>query len=168
MNLVKIVIPFLFLASCVEVGFKNPQPSKGTSLTEIPEEMIAFYSGSKSDSTTENKNGLSINDYYDKDDLDKSLSESTILKKWKGNYFLNQQEENLWHIIMIKPIANGNFETYNLDGSNEKTIALLKEITDVKEVFDEDGELDSIVLDPSLKEFKKIVKSGAFEIIEIF
>lgn len=163
MNLIKSLIFLLFLSSCVEVGFKHPQPTKGKNLSEVPKEMIEFYSDIKSDSSS-----TGIKDWYSTDDFDKSLSETTILKKWKGKYFLNEKEDSLWHIIMIVPISDNRFETYLLDGENEKTIKILKEITKVEEQFSEDGELKSIIIDPSSREFNKIVKSKAFTIIEIF
>ena len=163
MTLSKTLIILVLLSSCVEVGFKNPQPLKARNLEEIPKEMLDFYTNQKKDST-EN----SITDLYSVDDFDATLSETTILKKWKGNYFLNQKENDLWHVFMIVPSSNNMYETYQLDGGNEKTVSLLKKITEVEEVFSDDGELKSLILDPSHREFKKIVKSGAFEMIEIF
>jgi hypothetical protein len=168
MNVLKGLIFLLILSSCVEVGFRQPLPTNGKLLTEIPQEILDFYRDNKSDSTKNDSNGLKINDYYNDQSFENSLSENTILKKWKGKYFLNQKEDSLWHIIMIVPKAKSKFETYRLDGGNEKTINLLKKITKVKEIYDDEGELELLILDPSKKQFNKIVKSGAFEIIEIF
>lgn len=130
--------------------------------------MLAFYTGQKSDSNSINVNGLNIDDYFKSEDLEQSLSENTLLIKWKGKYFLNQKEDNLWHIIMIKPIANNKFNTYHIDGSNEQTVELLKGLTKVEEIYNDEGKLEGLIIDSSKKEFAKIVKSGAFEIIEIF
>ena len=163
MNLSKTLLLLVMLSSCVEVGFKHTQPSKANNLSEIPKEMIDFYANKKSDSASGG-----INDLYNSDDFDTSLSETTILKKWKGKYFLNQKEDGLWHVFMIVPVSNDKFETYQLDGGNENTVELLKRITEVEEVFSDDGELESLILDPTNREFKKIIKSGAFEVIEIF
>lgn len=162
MNPTKSLLLIVLLSSCVEVGFRSPQPSKGSSLGEIPSEIIAFYSDIKADSSS------NLNDLYDMDELDEPLDENTILKKWKGKYFLNEREDSLWHVIMVVPAGNGRFETYRIDGGNENTVKKLKEITDVIEIKDEDGDLDKLILDPSSREFKKIIKSGAFEIIDIF
>ncbi len=163
MNPIKNILLLLLLSSCVEVGFKHPQPSKGKSLSEVPKEIIDFYSDIKSDSTSGN-----IKDLYNADDFDKSLSETTILKKWKGKYFLNEKEDSLWHIIMIVPVANNKFDTYRLDGDDEQTQKKLNRITEVEEIRSEDGELEHLILDPTNREFNKIVKSGAFTIIDIF
>lgn len=163
MNLIKSLIFLLFLTSCVEVGFKHPQPIKGKNLSEVPKEIIEFYSDLKSDSSS-----TGIKDLYKSEDFKKSLSETTILKKWKGKYFLNEKEDSLWHIIMIVPVSNNKFETYYLDGENEQTIKILKDITKVEEQFSEDGELKSVILDSTSREFKKIIKSNAFTIIDIF
>lgn len=163
MSLSKTLLFLILLSSCVEVGFKHPQPTKAHNLNEIPKEMIDFYSNQKSDSSS---NG--IHELYNSDDFDASLSETTILKKWKGKYFLNQKEDGLWHVFMIVPLSDNRYETYQLDGGNEQTVVLLKNITEVEEIFSDDGELESLILDPTNREFKKIIKSGAFEIIEIF
>ncbi len=138
-------------------------PSKGKNLSEIPKEMIAFYSGKQSDSSVVN-----INDFYNHEDLSKSLTENIILKKWKGNYFLNEKEDSIWRVIMIVPTARNKFKTYQLDGSDEQTVKKLKKITKVEEFFSDNGELKSLLLDPTPSEFNKIVKSGAFTLIEIF
>lgn len=168
MTLFKSFIILLLMSSCVEVGFKHPQPSKGKTLTKIPQKMVEFYTGNRQDSISENSNYLKFEDYINDKTFENSLSETTILKKWKGKYFLNQKEDDLWRIIMIVPVSNNNYETYQLDGSNKQTVKLLKDITAVKEIFSEDGKLKLLILDPSRKEFNKIIKSGAFELIDIF
>ena len=157
-----------FLQGCVEVGFKNPQPEKGKTLEKIPQEMIAFYTQQGKDSTKQ-KGELQISDWGE--DLDESgaIPENSILKYWKGNYFFNQKKDSLWYIIMIVPGSVKNtFDTYKMDGGNEKTVSILKQITRVNEVYSESGDLKLIIIDPSTSEFKKIIKSGAFEKLDSF
>lgn len=168
MNRVISLLLLVVLSSCVEVGFKHPMPSKGKTLETIPPKIIAYYTEQGSDSGENGGNKLNINDLNSDIDVNAPLSDNTILKLWKGNYFLNQKEDSLWHIIMVKPGPNNSFEAYQLDGGNEETLAKLKRITKVKEIRSDDGELDLVILDPTFQEFKKIVKSGAFERIDVF
>lgn len=165
MNQIKVIFALLLLSSCVEVNFKNPMPPKGETLDKIPTEIITYFMSLKKDSLGNSK--LNLDNINGDFDLNDPLPEEVILKKWKGNYFLNQKEENLWQIYMVKPAANNSFEVYQLDGSNQHTVDKLKSITNVEEVFSDNGDLNQIIIDPSFKEFKKIVKSGAFEQIDL-
>lgn len=163
----KYLVGLLLLASlqsCVEVGFKNPQPKKGEVLERIPPEMVAFYTEQSKDSDE----GFSLADLGGNLDKTGKLSNNSILKHWKGRYFFNQKKDSLWFIIMIVPEKEKTYSTYKMDGGNEKTVATLKQITEVEEIFSETGELELVIIDPSTSEFKKILKSEAFEKIDIF
>jgi len=161
MKYIKIVVLFFLLPACVEVGFKNPQPQKGKMMESIPKELIAFYTGNTD--STKGKNLLKEADI----NIDSALSQNAVLKQWKGNYFYNQKKDSLWYVIMIKPSTGNTFDTYRLDGGNEKTQTILKSISKVEEVRSDEGELKVLIIDPSPSEFKKIMQSKAFEKIEI-
>ncbi len=167
MKFVKFIIILLILSSCIEVEFKQPMPpGKGITLEKLPEEIISYFMSLDRDSTGNSK--LDISEFNSDFDWQDPLPEDILLKKWKGSYFLNQKEGERWQLIMIKDGSNKSFEVYHLDGSNSATVEKLKSITKVEEVFSDDGDLERIILDPSLKEFKKIIKSGAFEQIDLF
>ena len=168
MKLLNYIAILLLFTSCVEVGFKHPQPEKGKALNSIPTEMVSFYTNQEKDTTSGNTKGFNLSDLNSDISKEGVLSETTILKQWKGRYFLNQKEDSLWYIIMIIELPDKTYETYKLDGGNESTVLLLKEITNVEKVYSESGELKLIIIDPSASEFKKIIKSSAFEKIDIF
>ncbi|MCB0503902.1 MAG: hypothetical protein KDC58_00220 [Cyclobacteriaceae bacterium] len=161
------VLLLFALCSCVEVGFRNPQPENGRILDEIPGEMIAFYTQQNKDSSNDD-GGFKLTDLGEGFDNTGTLSDETVLKLWKGKYFLNQKEDSLWYVVMIVPVKNGAYETYKMDGGNENTVKTLKGITHVEEIYSNDGELEVVIINPDKSEFKKIVKSGAFEKIDIF
>lgn len=164
----KHILGLLFLVllqSCVEVGFRNPQPQKGKELDKIPSEIIAFYTEQGKDS---DEDGFSLADLGGEIDETGELSNNSVLKYWKGRYFFNQKKDSLWFIIMIVPEEDKTYSTFKMDGGNEKTVATLKQITDVREIYSESGELELVIIDPSPSQFKKIVKSNAFEKIDIF
>jgi len=167
MNQIKVIIAALFLfSSCVEVEFKHPMPPKGKVLEIIPSEVIDYFTDLEKNSTSEDKiRDISNGDF----DINAPLPEDVIFKEWKGDYYFNQKEDNgYWQIYIVKPSPNNSYEVYQLDGTNQTTINKLKSITKVEEVFSDDGDLDHIILDPSFKEFKKILKSGAFEKVDFF
>jgi len=166
MKYIKLLVVFIAFTSCVEVEFKSPMPSKGSKLDKLPEDLISYFMSLDKDSAGNNK--LNLNELNSDFDWNEPLPEDVILKKWKHKYFLNQKGDNFWQIIMIKPEPNNSFGVYQLDGNEPRVIAELKSITKVEEFFNEDGDLDRVVLDPSLKEFKKIIKSNAFEKIDLF
>ena len=166
MKYIRLFFVFLAFTSCVEVEFKSPMPSKGEKLDKLPEDLISYFMSLDKDSAGNSK--LNLDEINSDFDWNEPLPEDVILKKWKHKYFLNQKGDNYWQIIMIKPEANKSFGVYHLDGNEPKVIDELISITKVEEFFDKDGDLDRVVLDPSLKEFKKIIKSNAFEKIELF
>lgn len=165
-----------FLTACISVEFKKPQPQKGRSLTEFPKELIGTYLNSENDTIT-------IADTYFKaasitietTDNPKaseiiSLSENVILKKMKNHFILNMKGEkgnSNWSVIIISKSNKGiEFNTFN---ANEQEFLInLKTITKWEEIRDEDGKLKKIILDPSDKEFKKILDTPSlFEKSEI-
>ena len=70
--------------------------------------------------------------------------------------------------MIVPGSVKNTFDTYKMDGGNEKTVSILKQITRVNEVYSESGDLKLIIIDPSTSEFKKIIKSGAFEKLDSF
>jgi len=141
-------------------------PNKGTVLKKLPEEIISYFISFDKDSTGNSK--LDISEFSSDFEWHEPLPEDIILKKWKGSYFFNQKEGEHWQLLMVKDGPNKSFNAYHLDGSNSATVDKLKSITKVEEVLSNDGDLERIILDPSLKEFKKIIKFGVFEQIDLF
>lgn len=168
MNCLKTFTILLLLSGCVEVGFRSPQPVKGKELDRIPSEIIQFYTEQTKDSISKKSSQFDVSYLGDEFNKDGVLSEKTILKHWKGRYFLNQKKDSLWYIVMIVPVGKNNYEAYKMDGGNEKTVKILRSITKVDEVYSEKGKLELVIIDPSKSEFKRIMKSDAFEKIDIF
>jgi len=167
MNYCKFIITALILSSCVEVEFKQPMPpNKGTILDKLPEEISSYFMSIDKDSTGNSK--LDISEFNSDFDWHDPLPEDIILKKWKGSYYLNQKEGERWQLLMVKDGLNQSFDVYHLDGSNSATVDKLKSITKVEEILSDNGDLEGIILDPSFKEFKRILNSGAFEKVDLF
>lgn len=157
-----ILLLAIITVACTDVRFKEPMPLKGEQLTLMPDDLVDFIKSMDPEKFEK------IPD-IDKDLEMRKVPDDMVLKKWKGAYFLNYKVDSLWVILLLKQQKEGkDFLTYQLMGKNKETVAMLKEITDVKEHYSETGKLEYIELNPTQKEFKKIYKSNLFEYIQLF
>ena len=162
---ITIFLSYTFLTACISVEFKNPQPKKGKKLTEFPSDLIGTYLNSDNDTITIANNyfkaaSLTIESNNNSKPSDTiNLSENTFLKRIDKTYLLNMKdlkENNNWIIIVINKSTNGlMIDTFNAD--DKDFLNNLKTITKTEEVRDEEGKLKKIILDPTEKEFKKIL-----------
>jgi hypothetical protein len=153
------------LTACISVEFKKPQPQKGKKLTEFPKELIGTYLNSDNDTITIARayfkaTSLTIELNNNSKPAEKiDLSENIFLKKMDKTYILNMKDDknkSNWSVIIINKSTNGLvIDTFNAD--DKDFLTNLKTITDVEEVRDEEGKLKKIILDPTEKEFKKIL-----------
>jgi hypothetical protein len=111
----------LLLASCKEVTFKTPQPQGKKPLEKIPRSLHGRYLAlteegkSSNDTIIISSNGYRFG-YFDRneraitnDNFDRgSLSDSLVLKSYKGYYFLNVNQDPEWILRVIKPEKNGD------------------------------------------------------------
>src|SRR5688572_5548394 len=113
-------LPFV-LASCKEVTFEVPQPKDRKALTSIPKNVQGRYltyteEGELSkDTIIITEKGYHFG-YYDPADESKRndlyeqgvLSDSLVLKSFKGYYFLNLNEKPEWVLRVLKKEKNGD------------------------------------------------------------
>lgn len=107
-NLVLFGTVFLFLASCTNVFFVNPQPEYIDALTEIPEKYHGIYEFEES---TINKDSYLVTDSSVGEFV---LGDSLIIKK-RGNYFfLNFFEENAYAVYVVRITHALNYENIEM------------------------------------------------------
>lgn len=116
-----ILLTALMFCSCKEVAFREPQPKGRRALSYIPEKLQGKYltfqeNGELSqDTVIIFKNGYRFG-YFDplperelKQDYDQGiLSDSLVLKTYRGYYFLNLYEKPEWVLRVIKQDRNGD------------------------------------------------------------
>jgi hypothetical protein len=184
-----IYLPVLFacltISSCNYLSFKQPQPSWiNKNEKTFPKEYCGYYlidgapsAGNVPDSST--PDSLKITPYRlqflsgksagnngnnNPDPQDGfSLSDSVILRKYAGNYFLNIEDESLhtWQVVRLKKDGPDLGIYMLLDSSGDLThlIGSLRAITLVSKMSTDTSQY---VIDPSETEFKEILAHKMF------
>jgi hypothetical protein len=160
------------IVACTEVSFPVHQPKGESILTEFPLELRGRYVPNDADSTRDtimiDRNSYRIisSEYAGgKDWLDHAqLSDSLVLKQYKGFYFINIKENNQWLLRVLKRKANGDlsFRMLSLDGRNEDKLRMeLNKETPVNTI-----KIDSSTtyhqINPSPKKLLTIIKKKKF------
>ena len=154
----------LLLTACYSVKFEYPQPKTGSELTEIPSKIIGKYATPGGDYFTITKNTITVDN--EKDTL--ILSDpNAVLKNLGSFYILSFREDNMsdWNVYPFQVTAD-SLIAYSMDVESEeayhKLIKDLGELTFCEPILDEDGELRYYRLNPTKKEFKKLLKNNHF------
>jgi hypothetical protein len=153
------------LFACKEISFKEPQPKGRRNLSEIPRELLGSYllveeKGENKDTLIVTKTGY----YLPSDSTKGQLGDSLVLKKYKGYYFFNDNENPEWLLRVIKREANGDLSYMLMDPGekpfNEFLLTLNKEIEiDSVEVNNE----KLYQIDPSPKKLIFLIEKGYFK-----
>ncbi len=151
----------LTMSSCMELGFKEAMPLNGTDITEFPAELQGWYvSINDSKDTMEVKSTSVSEDRF-------ALDGKNVMRKFDKYYVCNQKKLNRWNIALIKETCRG-FSLYSFDIDDSKHREIIRKLTTVTEIKDEDGGLDYLLIAPSDEEFARLVKSNAFVRVEKF
>ena len=158
------------LSSCSNVLFETSQPKDVNELEIIPKSLIGVYIGNNDRDTLriydksfhysdKISNGFDINDTLKKNKV--------VLKPFKEYFILSLSDNHnhdSWTVFLVKQKENKLFLTsLSTETSNKDSIIKkLKEITNVKEAKNNNGKADYIILNPTIDEFEKIIKSGLF------
>lgn len=161
-NTIWLVVMMSFaMLSCMELGFREAMPLNGTDIAEFPVELQGWYvSINDSKDTMEVKSTSVSEDRF-------ALDGKNVIRKFGKYYVCNQKKLNRWNIALIKETCRG-FALYSFDIDDSKHREIIRELTSVTEIKDEDGGLDYLLIDPSNEEFSRLVKSKAFVRVEKF
>lgn len=89
------------------------------------------------------------------------ISDKGILRKFKGNYFLNfKQDKDQWMVYKLKFDKNGTATACGISKDDE--LDQIKEITTVEEIKNEKGEDVKYIIKPEKGDFKKLIEQGHF------
>lgn len=165
-RLLSLLLIGLLLWSCVEVKFELPQPKGIKDISVIPESLQGKYAVDK-DTLEIKSDGIAYsNDSLGKQDIYK-ISDNFKIRKWRNTYFLNvkEKDDSLWSVFFMtvgknKQLSIG-YLSYNTN--NEENIEKLKSITKVREVRNENDNIDFYLLNPSRCQLRKIMKQVTFQ-----
>lgn len=159
-----------FLSSCISVEFTKPQPSWCENLSEFPKEMHGKFYTSDNDTieigsgyykliSSKTKDSSEINDEVK---IAEQLSDSLLFKSYNKAYFLNRKEQGNWRISMISINKNKSIKVFAALESEDKLLKKIKRVKDKTILKDVNGKTTNIILNPTEKEFKKLISSKLF------
>ncbi|MCS6974142.1 MAG: hypothetical protein NZM13_06610 [Cyclobacteriaceae bacterium] len=163
---------FLVCMACTEVSFKEPQPKDIKELSEIPAKLLGVYQ-------TENKGNsygeievfsrgyriLKENDQGSSEEY--TLSDSLVVKHYKGYYFVNIRDDGVWILRVVKREKNGNLilmEMPALSENAEKRNEQLTELRKIAPVIEtEVNGMRQFIMEPSPRQLLQLIKKGYFK-----
>lgn len=153
------------LAACTEISYKEPQPKGIKSLDKVPVRLQGKYQVSENgavDTLIVIPTGYLIGN----DEL-ASLSDSLVLKYYKGYYFLSMRDNFAWYIRVIKQEKNGDINFLEMDGpsgSDEEIKKFIEKLSnDIRVAETEIDNKTCYVIDPTPKELLGLIKKGYFK-----
>ena len=164
------LLHLLFLSSCKEVSFPQPQPAGISALKEVPAALRGEYKAGDAqnpdaDALIIESWGYHFRDGKDNDWLGKGvLSDSLVVKFYQNYYFVNFRSGTQWVLRLIRQKPSGALEFLSIDLSDdEKTREMLKKLskkTSVKEVHG--NEETYYQINPSRDQLMQLIREGYF------
>ncbi len=167
------VVIAILATSCLEISYKEPQPKGKKILQTVPKKLQGRYH------LTEN--GISLDDIVlifengyrlePKDSLEKIeeflLSDSLVLKYYKGYYFVNSRATHAWLLRIIQRKKNGDLVFLEMDNIPEHEESR-KEFIDrlgaeVPVIETEVNGSRQFIIDPTPQKLLDLIRKGFFK-----
>jgi len=163
----KILFAFIIIAvtSCKEISFKEAQPKGKRVLSEMPENLRGKYllieeNGNNKDTLVITRQGYNVTG----DSTKGNLGDSLVLKKYKGYYFFNDNENPEWLLRVVKQEANGDLSYLFMDSGEQSFHDYAYELN--KEIQIDSFEVKGKKLyqiDPTPRQLLNLIKKGYFK-----
>jgi hypothetical protein len=160
--------------ACTEISFKEPQPKGVKELKEIPEKIRGHYFLEEDGSFLEDTiiimaNGYRIGfqDVNEKPEV-RVLSDSLVVKQYKGYYFFSYRENVEWYLRIIQIQSNKDLLLLSLENleamtEDEKKKYLNSISNEVLLAINQVDESTYYVIDPKPKQLITLIKKGHFK-----
>ncbi len=156
------------ISSCVEVIFEQAQPIETESVKTFPKTIQGKYIDDNNDTLIIEKISYRYGNEKDIFHIKSQLSDNIILKIHGNYYFLNEKSDTLWNLIVLELQNDNKLLILTIFGDEQEKIEKLKKITNVKEVYDSDGEIDCYIVNPTKSELEKMLKKKVFTEFGVF
>jgi hypothetical protein len=166
---------FMLLAgvvACTEISFKEPQPEGVKSLSAIPAKLHGTYQIEKN-GTPSGKMVVEANGYrIEKDEYDQApevflLSDSVVIKNYKGYYFINVRNNSLWVLRVVRRQKDGNLLMLELpqlsanDARRNEQLQALRAIAPITET--ELNNTQVYIMEPRRRQLLQLLRKGYFK-----
>lgn len=156
----------MLLVSCDQVIFPEPQPPRTNAFIEIPHELQGIWLDQNNDTLLVNQHSF----FYRSEDFPitdpKYLSDSAVMKNYKGKYFYNRliriDDNDYWLVYIIDLSDSGETMVLSaMDPGDIVRLARLQEITSkLRDIETEEAEY--YLFAPKRKHYKKIISDTIF------
>lgn len=161
-----LLLVFLTAFACKEISYPEPQPKGKKVLEKIPARLHGRYvlpqenNATTSDTVIVNSDGYIVTGNSPEKAF---LSDSLVLKHYKGYYFLNVHEKPEWVLRVLKPEKNGDLACLSMETEEKTFNAFLSSLSRVITVDSSEVNGKKIYqIDPTPKQLMKLVKEGHF------
>ena len=158
MKYLLVIIVALLYYSCKDIKFTEPQPKGIESLAVFPEELRGIYYDSKNNDTLRiQKNAFIFGNKASLIYSEGTISDTLVIKAWENNYFVNLYENNLWNLFIVNVLANKDLTIAVIDTEEAENIEKIKALIPLKEVYNNNNQIEYYVAQPSAEALKKII-----------
>lgn len=165
MNKLFLLCLFAVVSSCKEISFKEPQPKGKPALNEMPKSLRGKYLLIEEKSTNKDTLYITREGYRVSGDSTKGvLGDSLILKKYKGYYFFNDNENPEWLLRIVKQADNGDLSYMSMDHSEESFNEFIFRLN--KEIQIDSFHVNNEILyqiDPTPQQLIELIEKGYFK-----
>lgn len=171
-----VIVSLLALTSCKEISFEKPQPEGRKALTVIPKSLQGKYlTREESGELSKDTVVITANGYYfgyfdpvernhSNDEYERGiLSDTLVVKSYKGYYFLNMNERPEWLLRVIRQEKNGDLVYMTMEEENVDFKDYLLKLSTQINIDSTVNETETLYqIDPTPSELIDLIKKGFF------
>lgn len=156
------LVTIVFVAACKEVSYRDPQPKGFRSMPSVPTRLQGSYlfTDEKGEKDTII---ITKESFYAKSDQKDvyHLSDTLIMKTYKGYYFINKRDNTTWLLRVIKQEKNGDI-AYLAMGEDDFNAFLLRLSKEIRIDSMDLGKGMIYQIDPTPKQLVDLIEKGYF------
>jgi hypothetical protein len=150
--------------SCKEVSFKEPQPKGLKAMNQVPPRMEGSYAIRDDKGVTTDTLVVTRKGFYARSqpaDLRK-LSDSLVMKSYKGYYFISKDEHPEWVLRVVKQENNGDLLYMSMQYGDDFHGFLRRLSQEIPIDSTQHGDEKLYQIDPSPKKLTDLIDKGYF------